>query len=93
MGEYLYVIIHRLLSYLYGYYTPFIIFVLRIIIERSIEVQKDLYLCYVDFQKAFDMVKHEQLMEMLADIGMDGEDRRMILNLYWKGRFVIPHYK
>ena len=55
------------------------IFVLRMIIERSIEVLKDLYLCYVDFQKAYDMVKHEQMMEMLTDIGID---RRMIVNLY-----------
>ena len=55
------------------------ILVLRMIIERSIEVLKDLYLCYVDFQKAYDMVKHEQMMEMLTDIGID---RRMIVNLY-----------
>ena len=45
------------------------IFILRMLIERAIEMQKDLYLCYIDFQKAFDTVKHEKMMEMLQDIG------------------------
>ena len=58
------------------------------IIEISTEVHKDLYLGYVDFQKTFDMVKHEQMMEMLADIRIDGEDRRMILKIYKR-----PQYK
>ena len=31
-------------------------FVLRMIIERAHEMQKDLYLCYIDFQKDFDTV-------------------------------------
>ena len=54
------------------------IFVLRMITERAIEMQKDLYLCYIDFQKAFDTVKHERVMEMLQDIGIDGKEMRMI---------------
>src|SRR5438132_4730898 len=32
------------------------IFILRNICERSIEVNKDLYLCFIDFTKAFDRV-------------------------------------
>ena len=35
------------------------------------------------------MVKHEQMMEMLADIGLDGKDRRMILNIYWDQKATI----
>jgi len=30
------------------------IFIMRNVIERSIEVQKDLYLCFTDYSKAFD---------------------------------------
>ena len=35
------------------------------------------------------MVKHEQMMEMLADIGIDGNDKRMILNLYWDQKATV----
>ena len=65
------------------------IFVLRMILERSIEVQKETYLCFVDFQKAFDTVKHNQLIEMLLDLQVDGKDIRMITNLYWDQRATV----
>ena len=35
------------------------IFILRILGERSIEMQKDMCLCFIDYKKAFDRVKHE----------------------------------
>ena len=35
------------------------------IIERTIEMQKDIYMCFVDFEKAFDMVRHEDLIRIL----------------------------
>ena len=65
------------------------IFVLRMILERSLEMQKDIYLCYVDFSKAFDRVKHEDMMEMLDEIGIDGKDKRMIMNLYWNQKATV----
>ena len=39
------------------------IFSLRTLMERAIEVQKDLYLCFIDYSKAFDKVhvKHSDL--------------------------------
>ena len=40
-------------------------------IERAIDIQKVLYLCFIIFQKAFDTVKHERMMEMLQDTGLD----------------------
>ena len=65
------------------------IFVLKMIIERAIEVQKDLYLCYIDFQKAFDTVEHGKMMEMLEEIGLDGKDTRLIRNLYWEQKATV----
>ena len=58
------------------------IFVLRATIERAIEKQKDLYLCFVDFEKAFDMVRHEVLVERLRGLGIDVADLTLITNLY-----------
>ena len=41
------------------------IFVLRRLVERMIEKQKDVYVCFIDYSKAFDTVKHEPLIELL----------------------------
>ena len=44
------------------------IFTLRMICERSIEMQKDIYLCFIDYTKAFDKAKHAQLLDMRQDL-------------------------
>jgi hypothetical protein len=59
------------------------IFILRNICERAIEVNKDLYLCFIDFNKAFDKVRHTKLLNMLQDLDLDGKDIRLVRNLYW----------
>ena len=64
-------------------------FVLRTVIERAIEKQKDLYLCFVDFEKAFDTVKHGCLMETLRKFGVDGADIRVLMQLYWDQKAVV----
>ena len=65
------------------------IFCLRTIAERSIEVQKNLYVCFVDYEKAFDKVKHEELLKLLRDIHLDGRDLRLIQNLYWNQKAAV----
>ena len=49
----------------------------------SIEMQKDLYLCFIDYSKAFDNVRHEKLFNILEHLDIDGKDLRVIRNLYW----------
>ena len=65
------------------------IFCLRSIAERSIEVQKNLYVCFVDYEKAFDKVKHEEILKLLRDIHLDGRDLRLIQNLYWNQKAAV----
>ena len=65
------------------------ILVLRSIMERAIEKQKDIYMCFVDFEKAFDTVKHGLLVETLRRFGVDGADIRIITKLYWEQRAVV----
>ena len=60
------------------------IFILRMLSERAIEMQQDIYLCFIDYSKAFDKVKHETLLEMLQSLDMDGKDIRVLRNLYWE---------
>ena len=35
------------------------IFMLRMIGERYVEMQRDVYICYIDYVKAFDKVQHK----------------------------------
>src|SRR5688572_26733805 len=45
--------------------------------------EKKLYPCFVDYQKAFDRVKHDKLVEIMEKAGIP-ELERLIINLYWK---------
>jgi len=67
------------------------IFILRNVCKRAIEVNKDLYLCFIDFNKAFDKVRHNKLLNMLQDLDMDGKDIRFVRNLYWEQSAAIRH--
>ena len=40
------------------------------IIEKAHEFQKNIYLCFVDYTKAFDCVDHNKLWEILKDMGI-----------------------
>ena len=40
-------------------------------------------MCFIDYEKAFDRVRHVDLMMMLDEIGVDDKDRRVVCNLYW----------
>lgn len=44
---------------------------------------RDIFMCFIDFEKAFDMVRHKPLMRMLSDNGVDDKDLRLLCNLYW----------
>ena len=52
--------------------------------ERAIKVQKDLYLCFIDYSKAFDKVRHDDLFSMLSKLNIDAKDLRILRNLYWE---------
>ena len=38
----------------------------------------------IDYIKAFDKVRHEELFRMLAALDIDGKDLQVIRNLYWE---------
>ena len=59
------------------------IFILRMLAERAIEMQRDVYVCFIDYVKAFDKVRHEPLIEMLEALNIDGKDIELVMNLYW----------
>ena len=51
---------------------------------KIITKARKLYLCFVDYQKAFDRVKHDNLLEVMKRAEMPELERRLIINLYWR---------
>ena len=40
----------------------------------------------MDFEKAFDRVRHELMMERLIDLGVGLADLRVLMDLHWNRR-------
>ena len=55
---------------------------IRTIGERYLEHNNDVYICLIDYEKAFDCVNWIYLLDILKKIGVDWRDRRMIASLY-----------
>jgi len=60
------------------------IFNLRMIIQRYLEVPKPVFICFIDYEKVFDRVYHDRIMQCLDHVDMDCNDKRMIEKLYWQ---------
>ena len=43
-------------------------FMARMIYERVIEKQRDVYMCFIDYTKAFDRVQYDELLKMLMNL-------------------------
>ena len=49
-----------------------------------------MYVCFIDYAKAFDRVKQKiNMIYGLKEIGLDGKDIRIIANLYWHQQAAI----
>ena len=59
------------------------IFNFRMILEKLTEKNKMIYVCFIDYKKAFDRVYHEKLIDTLKQLEVDGKDLTLIKNLYW----------
>ena len=55
---------------------------MRIILERTLEIDEELCVCFIDWQKAFDRVNWTKLMQILKRTGIDWRERRLISKLY-----------
>ena len=62
---------------------------LRMLLERSLDHNNDVFICFVDFEKAFDRVNWIKMMDILKKIGVDWRDRRLIADLYLNQEMVV----
>ena len=65
-----------------GKSTSDAIAIMRSLVERNLEIDQDIYACFVDYDKAFDWVNWVKLIDILKRIGVHWRDRRVIHNLY-----------
>jgi hypothetical protein len=63
--------------------------IMRVLCERSLEHGNDVYICFVDFEKAFDRVNWLKMMEVLKQLQVDWKDRRLIGDLYMRQQAVV----
>jgi len=55
---------------------------MRIIAEQTLELNEELCICFIDWQKAFDHVNWTKLMQILKRTGIDWCERRLSSKLY-----------
>ena len=54
---------------------------MRIIAERTLKVEEELCVCFINWQKAFGRVNWTKLMQILKRTGIDWRERRLISKL------------
>ena len=52
------------------------------IIEKTRKFQKNIYLCFIDYTKAFDCVDHNKLWKILQKMGIKDHLTSLLRNLY-----------
>ena len=52
------------------------------IVEKAREFQKNIYLCFIDYAKAFDCVDLDKLWKALREMGIPGHLTDLLKNLY-----------
>uniref|UniRef100_A0A8D8RKC5 Craniofacial development protein 2 n=1 Tax=Cacopsylla melanoneura TaxID=428564 RepID=A0A8D8RKC5_9HEMI len=65
------------------------LFSVQVLIQRSRDVNSNVFACLIDYKKAFDRVKHEMMVEILKQIGTDARTINIITNLYWNQTAVL----
>ena len=52
------------------------------IMEKAREFQKNIYFCFIDYDKAFDFVDHSELWKILKEMGIPDRLTCFLRNLY-----------
>ena len=55
---------------------------LRVIAARLLNHQQKLFVCFIDFVKAFDKVRHNEVLEALDEARIDDKYLRLLQNIY-----------
>ena len=50
--------------------------------SKKQEFQKNIYICFIDYAKAFDCVDHNKLLKILKEMGIPDHLTSLLRNLY-----------
>ena len=67
------------------------IFVLRTIVEQSLEWNSSLYINYIDFEKAFDSIHHPSLWKILEAYGFPQKVINILRDMYANNQCCVRH--
>lgn len=65
------------------------LFAYNVSVQRCLDVNQPVYACFLDYNKAFDKVRHDRLIEILTKKNLDTRDVRIINNLYYNQTAVV----
>jgi len=63
---------------------------LRILVHKARKHQQPLYMCFVDFRKAFDSISHDKLWVIMMDMGYPLHLIDLLAKLYRKSTSSPP---
>ncbi|XP_030765770.1 uncharacterized protein LOC115889834 [Sitophilus oryzae] len=58
-----------------GFSTREALFAYNVLMQRCLDVNQNVYVCFIDYNKAFDKVRHKQLIEALEQKNLDTDKR------------------
>jgi hypothetical protein len=67
------------------------LYILQMLIERSIHKRKKVYCCFVDFHKAFDTVPRDLLWQVLDEMGIMGRFMQCLQSMYSQDNVRVMH--
>ena len=50
--------------------------------ENILEIQQPLFLCFIDYFKAFDCVQHQKLWKIMTEMGFSAKITALVKSLY-----------
>lgn len=65
------------------------LFAINILAQRCRDVNVELHACFIDYEKAFDRVRHSKLISILKNKGIDSNIINLIQTLYWNQKATI----
>ena len=70
------------IGFLRGNRTSDNLIILHSLVQEKLKSGKKLFACFVDFEKAFDKIPRNKLVEKLCNLGISGNILRTIENMY-----------